>query len=229
MSRDVSARDAGAGGHWGQLAHLRPPPSNFGLSMSFIYILVCFCTLTGFLKNSGPNPGSFYFLVGVTLGHGRRLPPAPNFKVVPASLVSACSSDRRRKLTSRVSPVQNTYVPSRATTIRGVTLYPFGRARGPSMLGWAQGWNVRNSFGGAQPRQGRLSRFVGRGRKAQNKRSIPLESWRLGDSRNVFFWKFTYALFWKCWFCKIRHLFRFASATGYHTGGIQTNHIWNAS
>ena len=31
------------------------------------------------------------------------------------------------------------------------------------------------------------SRFVGRGRRAQNKRSIPLESWRLADSRNVFF------------------------------------------
>ena len=44
-------------------------------------------------------------------------------------------------------------------------------------------------------------------------------SWRLGDSRNVSFWKFTYALFWKCWFCKIRHLFRFASATGYDTKG----------
>ena len=32
-------------------------------------------------------------------------------------------------------------------------------------------------------------RFVRRGRRAQNKRSIPLESWRLADSRNVsFFW-----------------------------------------
>ena len=28
--------------------------------------------------------------------------------------------------------------------------------------------------------------------------------------------------FWKCWFCKIRHLFRFVSATGYDTGGIRT-------
>ena len=44
-----------------------------------------------------------------------------------------------------------------------------------------------------------------------------------------FFWKFTHALFWKCWFCKIRHLFRFASATGYDTGRIRPNRIWNAS
>ena len=34
-----------------------------------------------------------------------------------------------------------------------------------------------------------VARFVGRGRRAQNKRSIPLESWRLGDSRNVIFLK----------------------------------------
>ena len=74
---------------------------------------------------------------------------------------------------------------------------------------------------------GDMARFVGRGRRAQNKRSIPLESWRLGDSRNVFFWKFTCALFWKCWFCKIRHLFRCASATGlYDTGGIRTNRTY---
>ena len=33
------------------------------------------------------------------------------------------------------------------------------------------------------------TRFVGRGRRAQNKRSIPLESWRLADSRNVNFLK----------------------------------------
>ena len=44
-----------------------------------------------------------------------------------------------------------------------------------------------------------------------------------------FFCKFTYALFWKCWFCKIRHLFRCACATGYDTGWIRANHIWNAS
>ena len=31
--------------------------------------------------------------------------------------------------------------------------------------------------------------------------------------------------FLKCWFCKIRHLFRCASATGYDTGGIRTNRI----
>ena len=46
------------------------------------------------------------------------------------------------------------------------------------------------------------ARFVGRGWRAQNKRSIPLETGRLGDSRNVFFFKFTYALFWKCLFIK---------------------------
>ena len=44
-----------------------------------------------------------------------------------------------------------------------------------------------------------------------------------------FFWKFIYALFWKCWFCKIRHLLRFACATGYDTGWIRANRIWNAS
>ena len=74
------------------------------------------------------------------------------------------------------------------------------------------------------------SRFVGRGRRVQNKRSIPLESWRLADSRNViFFWKFTFALFWKCLFYKIRPLFRFACATGYDTGGIRANGTSNAS
>ena len=30
-------------------------------------------------------------------------------------------------------------------------------------------------------------------------------------------------LFWKCWFCNIRHLFRFACATGYDTGWIRAN------
>ena len=83
-------------------------------------------------------------------------------------------------------------------------------------------WNTGGSWSRA--------RFVGRGRRAQNKRSIPLESWRLGDSKNViFFWKLTYALFWKCWFCKIWHLFRFACATGYGTRWIRANRIWNAS
>ena len=39
------------------------------------------------------------------------------------------------------------------------------------------------------PPLGSGTRFVGRGRRAQNKRSIPLESWRRADSRNVFFLK----------------------------------------
>ena len=38
-------------------------------------------------------------------------------------------------------------------------------------------------------RQIRRARFVGRGRKGQNKGSIPLKSWRLADSRNVFFFE----------------------------------------
>ena len=53
MSRDVSARDAGTeGGQWGNsprlgcFGELHPPPPNFGLSMPFIYIFVCFCTWT---------------------------------------------------------------------------------------------------------------------------------------------------------------------------------------
>ena len=47
------------------------------------------------------------------------------------------------------------------------------------------------------------ARFVGRGRRAQNKRSIPLESWHLGDSINGFFFEnFTYALFGNVGFVK---------------------------
>ena len=47
-----------------------------------------------------------------------------------------------------------------------------------------------------------------------------------------FLLKFTFALFWKCLFMfvyKIRHLFRFACATGYDTGGILANRTSNAS
>ena len=46
---------------------------------------------------------------------------------------------------------------------------------------------------------------------------------------NFFFWKFTYALFWKCLFYKIQPLFRFACATGHDTGGIRANGTSNAS
>ena len=50
--------------------------------------------------------------------------------------------------------------------------------------------------------------FVGGVRRAQNKRSIPTtRKLTPVDPRNVTFWKFTGALFWKFWFDKIRHLF----------------------
>ena len=74
-------------------------------------------------------------------------------------------------------------------------------------------WAGRPAERGAAGHSTEGARFVGRGRRAQNKRSIPLESWCLADSRNVFFWKFTSALFWKCLFYKIRPIFRFPCAT----------------
>ena len=49
--------------------------------------------------------------------------------------------------------------------------------------------------------------FVGGGRRAQNKRIIPLESGHLGDSRNVTFLKIYRHFFGKFWFDKIRHIF----------------------
>ena len=45
----------------------------------------------------------------------------------------------------------------------------------------------------------------------------------------MYFFKFTYALFWKCLFYKIRPLFRFACATGYDTVGIRANGTSKAS
>ena len=48
-------------------------------------------------------------------------------------------------------------------------------------------------------------------------------------SEMLFFWKFAYALIWKCLFYKIRPLFRLACATGYDTGGIRANGTLNAS
>ena len=44
-------------------------------------------------------------------------------------------------------------------------------------------WTAGSARGHLLP----VPRFVGRGRRAQNKRSIPLESWRLADFRNVIF------------------------------------------
>ena len=58
----LASRDAGTGGAVGatcphNLEAVGAPPPNFGLSMSFIFIFVCFCTRTWVsLKNSGPNP-----------------------------------------------------------------------------------------------------------------------------------------------------------------------------
>ena len=68
----------GGGGSGGnlppQLGSCRGAPPNFGLSMSLFF----FARELGSLpKNSGPNPGSFQFWVGVTLDPRRRLPPPP--------------------------------------------------------------------------------------------------------------------------------------------------------
>ena len=79
---------------WGQIAPTtwelwwRRSPT-FGLSMSFISIFVSFALELGsLLKNSGPNPGSFFVLGRGYLGNQDTFAPPPNFKVVPAPLLT---------------------------------------------------------------------------------------------------------------------------------------------
>ena len=71
--------------------------------------------------------------------------------------------------------------------------------------------------------------FVGGGRRAQNKRSIPLETRHLGDSGNVTFWKIYVHLFYGNFGLINSSPFRFVRATGYGTGGTRANRISNAS
>ena len=79
----------------------RPPPTLNCRCRSFIFLLVFARELGSLPKNSGPNPGSFSFWIGVTLDPGRRL--TPNFKVVPASMTQLSYLDIDRNTNTKIN------------------------------------------------------------------------------------------------------------------------------
>ena len=76
---DSGTREPGvSGGNFPQTWKLweRPPPQLWTVDVVHFYFYSFLHVNLGPSKNSGPNPGSFWFWLGVTLNHGRRLPPS---------------------------------------------------------------------------------------------------------------------------------------------------------